>query len=50
VFKTKKNLDGQILKFKARLVGKGNTQKEGINYFHTYIRVARTVTRTNLCT
>jgi len=36
-------VDGTIDKFKARLVVKGFTQKEGIDYFDTYahVKVAR---------
>ena len=41
MFKTKKNIDGSILKFRAKLVAKGNNQKEGIDYLDTYAQVAR---------
>ena len=41
VFKTKTNLDDSILKFKARLLAKGNTQKVGIDYFDTYASIAK---------
>jgi len=36
LFKTKKNINGLILKIKARLVTKENTQKEGIDCFNKY--------------
>ena len=37
-------VDGTIDKFKTRLVAKGFTQKEGIDYFDTYASVARIAT------
>ena len=44
IFKKKTKVDGTIDKFKAKLVGKGFTQKEGIDYFDTYAPVARIAT------
>jgi hypothetical protein len=44
VFKKKLRPNGTIEKYKARLVGKGYTQKEGEDYFDTYSLVARLMT------
>lgn len=44
VFRTKLNADGSLDKLKARLVGKGFDQEEGIDYIETYIPVVRTAT------
>ena len=41
VFKRKLNLDGSINKNKAKLMAKGFTQIEGIDYVHTYSPVAK---------
>jgi hypothetical protein len=41
VFKKKLRLDGTIDKYKARIVTKGYTQKEGEDFFDTYPLVAR---------
>ena len=43
VFIRKYNTDGFIQTFKTRLVAKGFTQKEGVNYFDTYSLVARII-------
>jgi len=44
VFKKKLRYDGTIEKYKARLVAKSYTQKEGENFFDTYSHVARLTT------
>lgn len=41
IFKTKLNGDGQVNKYKARLVVKGYAQKDGINYDEVFALVAR---------
>jgi len=41
VFKTKINQKGEIEKFKARLVVRGHTQREGIDYQEAFAPVAR---------
>lgn len=41
VFTTKEGVDGEIIRYKARLVGKGYSQIEGIDYQETYAPVIR---------
>lgn len=41
VFKTKVNQDGEIEKYKARLVARGHTQVQGIDYDEVFAPVAR---------
>jgi hypothetical protein len=41
IFRNKLNEDGQITRNKARLVCKGNTQIEGIDFEETFAPVAR---------
>lgn len=41
VFKLKRNQDGSINKYKARLVARGCEQKEGIDYDEVFVPVAR---------
>jgi hypothetical protein len=44
VFKKKLSPDGTIEKYKAKLVAKGYTQKQGEDFFDTYPPVARMTT------
>ncbi|XP_076908286.1 putative mitochondrial protein AtMg00820 [Bidens hawaiensis] len=44
IFKQKLRPDGTIDKYKARLVIRGFTQKEGIDYFDTYSPVTKITT------
>ena len=44
VYDDKKGMDGQIVRFKARLTAMGNFQREGVDYFDTYASVMRTKT------
>jgi hypothetical protein len=41
LFKSKFNVDGSINKYKTRLVAKGYSQKEGIDYVDTFAPVAK---------
>jgi len=41
VFKTKKNQDSEIEKYKARLVVRGNMQEGGIDYQQVFAPIAR---------
>ena len=40
IYKTKLNPDGSIEQYKSRLVEKGFTQREGIDYYETYAPIS----------
>lgn len=44
IFKIKKNGEGQIIKYKARLVARDFSQQEGLDYTETYSPVAKLIT------
>ena len=44
VFAVKRNADGSIEKFKARLVADGNTQKHGVDFDRVFSSVVKTLT------
>lgn len=50
VFKTKRNLDGEVTKFKARLVARGFSQKYGTDYDQVFAPVVRHTTFHTLLT
>ena len=41
VFRNKMNEQGEVIRNKSRLVCKGDSQKEGIDYEETYVPIAR---------
>lgn len=43
-FKRKRDINGSIKKYKARWVGRGFQQREGVDYFETYASVVKSAT------
>ena len=44
VYKIIYNDDGKVERYKVRIVAKGYTQKEGLNYYDTFSPIAKRVT------
>lgn len=49
-FKRKRDINGNIKKYKARWVGRGFQQREGVDHFETYASVVKSETNKALFT